>query len=112
MPDKAISTESLSHETRTFPPPPEAVKRAHLNAAQFDQMYQRSIREPEKFWLEQARTLDWFKEPHHARKFTWDTHARKIEHMWFEDGKLNVTVNCLDRQLDKRANQTAISWQG
>jgi acetyl-CoA synthetase len=108
----AISTDSLSQESRTFPPSPEVVQRAHLNAAQFDALYQRSLREPESFWLEQARTLDWFKAPRHARKFTWDTNARKIEHTWFADGQLNVTANCLDRHLASRGRQTAIIWQG
>ncbi len=112
MPDKAISTESLQQEGRTFPPSTEVVKHAHLNAAQFDALYQRSIREPEKFWLEQAQTLEWFKAPTHACKFTWDTATRKIEHTWFEDGQLNVTTNCLDRHLKTRGNQTAIIWQG
>ena len=111
-PNKTISTESLQHEGRMFPPPPEVVKRALLNAAQFDQLYQRSLREPDKFWLEQARTLEWFKPPTVARKFTWDTDARKIQHTWFEDGELNLSVNCLDRHLKIRGNQTAIIWQG
>ena len=108
----AISTQSLSHESRRFPPSPEAVGCALLNAAQFDAEYARSVREPEKFWLEQAETLAWSKRPGHARKFTWDTAARKIEHTWFEDGALNVTTNCLDRHLKTRGNQTAIIWQG
>ena len=50
--------------------------------------------------------------PKHARKFNWDTNARKVEHTWFEDGQLNVTINCLDRHLPARGHQTAIIWQG
>jgi acetyl-CoA synthetase len=110
---KAISTESLQQEGRTFPPSPEVVKRAHLNAEQYDAMYRRSINEPEKFWLEQARTLEWSKPPTMARKFTWDTDARKIQHTWFEDGELNVSVNCLDRHLKTATrDKVAIIWQG
>jgi acetyl-CoA synthetase len=112
MSQKSISTESLSHESRTFPPSAEAVKRAHINTAQYDALYQRSIREPEKFWLEQVQTLEWFKKPTVASKHIWDTDARKIEHTFFEDGQLNVTTNCLDRHLKTRGNQTAIIWQG
>jgi acetyl-CoA synthetase len=112
MQNKAISTESLSHESRTFPPSPEVLKRALLDAKQFDALYENSIREPEKFWLEQAQSLEWFKQPTHARKFDWHTDARKIQHTWFEDGQLNVTTNCLDRHLKTRGNQTAIIWQG
>jgi acetyl-CoA synthetase len=109
---QTISTESLSQESRTFPPSPEVVKHALLNQKQFDALYERSIREPEKFWLEQAQSLEWFKPPTVAGKHTWDTDARKIEHTFFEDGQLNVTVNCLDRHLAKRGHQTAIIWQG
>ena len=112
MSDKTISTESLQHAGRTFPPAAEVVKHAHLNAAQFDALYRRSINEPEQFWLEQANTLDWFKKPTVAGKHTWDTAARKIEHTFFEDGQLNITTNCLDRHLKTRGQQTAIIWQG
>jgi acetyl-CoA synthetase len=110
--NKAISTESLSHESRMFPPSPEVLKRALLNAKQFDALYENSIREPEKFWLGQAKTLEWIKPPTVARQFVWDTDARKIQHTWFEDGQLNITTNCLDRHLKTRGNQTAIIWQG
>ena len=113
MSDKAISTDSLQQAGHTFPPSPEVVKHALLNAAQFDALYQRSLREPDKFWLEQARTMDWFKQPTVALKHTWDTAARKIEHTWFEDGQLNVTVNCLDRHLKTATrDKVAIIWQG
>ena len=112
MSQSTISTESLQQQGRTFPPSPEVVQHAHLNRAQFNALYERSIREPEKFWLEQAKTLEWFKPPTVARKFDWNTAARKIEHTWFEDGQLNLTVNCLDRHLKTRGNQTAIIWQG
>ena len=111
--NKAISTESLSHESRTFPPSPEVLKRALLNAEQFNTLYQRSIREPEKFWLEQANALDWFKKPTVTGKFIWDTAAKKIEHTFFEDGQLNLTVNCLDRHVKtKLRDKIAIIWQG
>ncbi|HTV61958.1 MAG TPA: AMP-binding protein, partial [Verrucomicrobiae bacterium] len=109
---ESISTDSLSHENRKFPPAAEVRQRALLNAAQFDALYQRSVHESEKFWLEQARMLEWFKPPKHALKFEWNTDARKIEHTWFADGQLNVSVNCLDRHLKTRGHQTAILWQG
>ena len=110
---KTISTDSLMHESRTFPPSPEVKKRALLNAEQFDALYQQSLREPDKFWLEQANALEWFKTPTVAGKFTWDTAARKIEHTWFEDGQLNLTVNCLDRHVKtKLRDKVAIIWQG
>jgi acetyl-CoA synthetase len=113
MSHKTISTESLQHEGRTFPPSPEVVKHALLNAEQFNALYERSVREPDKFWLEQADALDWFKKPTVAGKFIWDTEARKIQHTFFEDGELNLTVNCLDRHVKtKLRDKVAIIWQG
>jgi len=110
---KTVSTSSLLQENRTFPPSSEVVKRAYINAEQYKQMYERSIKEPDKFWLEQCRTLEWFKKPTVGRKYVWDTAARKIQHSWFEDGQLNVTVNCLDRHLKtKTRDKIAILWQG
>ena len=109
---KPVSTQSLQQDGQKFPPSPEAVKRAWINADQYRQMYERSVNEPEKFWLEQANELDWFKKPTQACRFTWDTAARKIEHTWFADGQLNLSVNCLDRHLKTRGNKTAIIWQG
>jgi acetyl-CoA synthetase len=113
MNNQVISTDSLSHEHRTFPPSPETIHRAYLNAAQFAALYQRSIQEPDAFWLEQARTLEWFKPPTVALKYNWQTDARLIEHTCFEDGQLNVTSNCLDRHLStKNRDKVAIIWQG
>jgi acetyl-CoA synthetase len=110
---KTVSTASLQQEGRTFPPPADAVKRAYLNAAQYQQMYDQSVNEPDKFWLEQAGTLEWVKPPTKARWYNWDTAARKIEHTWFEDGVLNVSVNCLDRHVKAGlGDKIALVFQG
>ncbi|MCX7865831.1 MAG: acetate--CoA ligase [Limisphaera sp.] len=107
------STVSLLQEHRTFPPPPEFVQQAYINAEQYRQMYERSIREPDAFWLEQCEMLEWYKKPTVARKYVWNTRERKIHHTWFEDGVLNVSVNCLDRHVrNGRANKVALIWQG
>jgi acetyl-CoA synthetase len=107
-----VSTSSLLQENRTFPPSPDVVKRAYINGQQYQQMYERSIKQSDAFWLEQAQTLTWVKAPTEGRKYVWDTKARKIEHTWFKDGQLNVSVNCLDRHLADKANQVALIWQG
>ena len=75
---QAISTDSLMTEDRTFPPSAEAVARAHIDAATYQEMYDRPIKDPDGFWLDQARDLTWFKEPTVACQYTWDTAARKI----------------------------------
>ena len=113
MPNQAISTDSLLQESRIFPPSPDILQRAHLKAAEYNALYERSVRDSDAFWLEQAQTLDWLKPPTVARKYTWDTDARIIRHTWFEDGQLNLTVNCLDRHLKtKTRDKIAILWQG
>ena len=100
-------------EGRTFPPSPEVAQRAFINAEQYQKMYEHSIKDPDGFWLEQAATLDWFKTPTKGRKYIWNTSAKIVEHTWFEDGQLNVTVNCLDRHLkSKTRDKTALIWQG
>lgn len=111
---ESISVDSLMTERRVFPPPVQLSEHAHVKSIdQYREMYQRSIDEPESFWMEQAETLDWIKKPTLARQFTWDTQARKIEHTWFADGELNVSYNCLDRHLKtERATKKAIIWQG
>ena len=105
---------SLMTESRTFPPPEEITKRAYISSdAQYKEMWNRSIKDPDGFWLEQAKTLSWFKEPTQSLEYTWDTKARKIEHTWFADGQLNVSYNCLDRHLGTPiAKKTALLWQG
>ncbi len=110
--EKAIN--SLMTESRTFPPPEEITKRAYISSdAQYKEMWNRSIKDPDGFWLEQAKTLSWFKEPTKSLEYTWDTGARKIEHTWFADGQLNVSYNCLDRHLGTPiAKKTALLWQG
>ena len=115
MPDskKPISTDSLLTENRTFPPSATVVDRAHLTSESYDDMYRRSIEDSDGFWMEQAKTLDWFRPPTVARQHTWDTKGRKVEHTWFADGQLNASSNCLDRHLGTAvADKPAIVWQG
>ncbi len=110
--EKGLS--SLMGEGQSFPPPPEIQKDAHIKSMeQYQQMWDESINNPDKFWLEQAKTLDWFKEPTKSLEYTWDTKSRTIKHTWFEDGQINVTVNCLDRHLGTPTeNKVALIWQG
>ncbi len=109
---KAIT--SLMTEDRKFAPPASVAAKAHIGSMkQYQQMWEQSINAPDKFWLEQAKSLTWFKEPKKGLEYTWDTKNRKIEHTWFADGQLNVSYNCLDRHLKTAAaKKTAIIWQG
>jgi len=94
---------------KVYPVKPEIAKRAHINAETYQFMYQRSINEPERFWSEQAeKFLSWSKPWTKVLDYNYPKgHIR-----WFEGGKLNVSVNCLDRHLATRADQAAIIWEG
>jgi acetyl-CoA synthetase len=106
--------DSLMSENRTFSPPENIKANAYVNSIeQYQKMWEQSINEPDKFWLEQAKTLHWFKKPSKSLEYTWDTKNRTIKHTWFADGKLNVSYNCLDRHLGTPiAKKTALIWQG
>ncbi len=106
--------KSLMQENRKFPPPENIQSNAFIaDTEQYQQMWEQSINDPDAFWLEQAKTLSWFKEPTKSLEYNWDTQNRKIEHTWFSDGQLNITVNCLDRHMGTpTADKTAILWQG
>jgi acetyl-CoA synthetase len=89
---------------------PDAIAaNAHIDAVRYRELYERSLRDPEGFWAEQARQfLNWAKPWDRVKEC--DFHTGRIR--WFEGGKLNVSVNCLDRHLATRADQTAILWEG
>jgi acetyl-CoA synthetase len=88
---------------------PEAAARAHITEEKYQEMYARSIADPDGFWAEQAREfVTWFKEWDQVQN--WNYHEGKIR--WFEGAKLNVSYNCLDRHLETRADQVAIIWEG
>jgi len=114
MKEENKSLSNLSSEMRTFAPPPALAEKAHIRSSQqYQEWYDRSVEDPDGFWLEQAETLEWFRKPTLAGKYTWDTRNRKIEHTWFEDGELNVSYNCLDRHLNtSTAQKAALVWQG
>ena len=89
---------------------PPKVESGAFSPRRREEMYNRSLAEPERFWLEQARRLDWMKPPTMAREYSFkrgDVHIR-----WFADGALNVSANCLDRHLEKLGDKVAILWQG
>ena len=96
-------------DTSLFPVPESAARAAWIDAAGYARMYERSIRDPDGFWREEGKRLHWMK-PYTKVKntsFTGDIHIK-----WYEDGTLNAAYNCIDRHLAKRANQTAIIWEG
>ncbi|MEJ1970691.1 MAG: acetate--CoA ligase [Rhizomicrobium sp.] len=93
-----------------IPVPREWKERALIDAAAYDAMYARSLADPDAFWAEQARRIDWIKPFTKVKDVSWDPDNLYIK--WYEDGALNVSANCIDRHLPARAKQTAIIWEG
>ncbi|MGB0556456.1 MAG: acetate--CoA ligase [Paracoccaceae bacterium] len=94
----------------TYPPSEEFVKSAHVDAKGFAEMYAASVSDPEAFWGEHGKRVDWMKPFSKVKNVTY-THP-DVSIKWYEDGTLNVTANCVDRHLATRRDQTAILWEG
>ncbi len=96
-------------QEKVYPVPADFAANAHINNARYQEMYRRSVDETEAFWAEQAEQFVSWYQPW-DKVLEWDFHAGSIR--WFEGAELNVSYNCVDRHLEKRADQTAIIWEG
>lgn len=101
--------ESVSHEHRKFHPHPDFVNAAHISGLDaYQEMYAKSIEQPEAFWAEAASELHWFKR--------WDTVLDESEapfYKWFDGAQTNLSYNCLDRHIEAgRGDKIAIHWEG
>jgi acetyl-CoA synthetase len=97
-------TDKIIHEV-----PASFAKTAHVNEAQYQILYQRSIKKPAEFWGEQAKQFISWDTPWQTVK-SGDFEKGNVE--WFTGGKLNPCYNCIDRHLPTRKDQTAIIWEG
>ncbi len=98
-------------EQKVYPVKQEFADSAWINNDKYQQMYQQSIINPDGFWREQAeQRIDWMRPFTKVRNVSFDDH--NVDIRWFEDGTLNASVNCLDRHLETRGDQTAIIWEG
>jgi acetyl-CoA synthetase len=89
--------------------PADFAKRAHVDAAKYEEMYKASVADPDAFWGEHGKRIDWIKPYSKVKNTNFD--FGKVDIRWFEDGTLNVAANCTDRHLAKRGGQTAIIWE-
>ena len=96
-------------ESAVYPVPEQWKENAWINQDRYKAMYQQSIENPDQFWAEQAAEFLQWESPWQTVR---DVDFSKGEATWFGGGKLNVAVNCIDRHLAKRADQTAIIWEG
>ncbi|MEX0444757.1 acetate--CoA ligase [Xenorhabdus sp. SGI246] len=92
------------------PIPADIAETALINKQQYRQDYQWSLQDPEGFWGEKGKILDWIRPYTKVKNSSFDPGHISIR--WFEDGTLNLSTNCLDRHLQERGDQTAIIWEG
>ncbi|SIS46877.1 acetate--CoA ligase [Neptunomonas antarctica] len=95
---------------KIYPVNPEVAAQAHIDNAKYEAMYEQSVNDPDAFWGEHGKRLDWFKPYTKVKNTSFDPHNVNIR--WFEDGTLNASYNCLDRHLETRGDQVAIIWEG
>ncbi len=93
-----------------YPVPADVAKDALIDNDTYLSMYKQSVEDPDGFWGEQGKRLDWIKPYTKVKNTSYDYHNVSIK--WFEDGELNVSANCIDRHLETRGDQTAIIWEG
>ena len=97
-------------EDRLFAPDRETAANALIDADGYKAMYAESIADPDAFWAEHGKRIDWIKPYSQISDVSYDTGDLHIN--WFADGTLNAAANCLDRHLATRGDQTAIIWEG
>jgi acetyl-CoA synthetase len=100
-----VSLEEFGYEV-----PEGWAERAYADASKYKDMYDFSVSEPDKFWDYHGRRINWIKPYTVVKNTSFDPGRVSIK--WFEDGTTNVSMNCIDRHLAQRADQTAIVWEG
>ena len=95
---------------KLFKVPAEWAKNSYINQSSYEAKYKNSIDNNEKFWAEEGKRIHWFKPYTKTKEVTYST--KKVSIKWFYDGTTNVSYNCIDRHLPKRAKQTAIIFEG
>lgn len=95
--------------SKTYVPSASMAANAHVDAAKYDEMYAASVNNPDAFWAEHGKRLDWIKPFTKVKNVSFE--PGNIDIKWFEDGTLNIAANCVDRHLATRGSQTAIIFE-
>jgi acetyl-CoA synthetase len=95
---------------KLFKVPADWAKNSYVNQSSYEGKYKESINNNEKFWADEGKRIHWFKPYTKIKEVTYST--KKVSIKWFYDGTTNVSYNCIDRHLPKRAKQTAIIFEG
>jgi acetyl-CoA synthetase len=96
-------------EIHVHPVPEDFARKAHIDNDGYLKMYRASVDDPETFWAEHGKRIDWIKPYSQVKDVDY---ANKVHIRWFHDGTLNASANCIDRHLATRGDQTAIIWEG
>ena len=96
--------------SKVYPVDPSFAAASRLRHDDYERLYAESVSDPEGFWARVGQRLDWIKPPTKIKNVSFDKNDLHIR--WYEDGELNVSANCLDRQLAKRGDKVAIIFEG
>jgi acetyl-CoA synthetase len=96
-------------DDQVFPVPAAFAASAHINKKKYQEMYKRSVEDPEGFWGEHGKRIDWIKPYTKVKDCSYQA---PVHIKWYYDGTLNACANCIDRHLKTRGDQTAILWEG
>lgn len=96
-------------EQQLYAVPEHWAANAKVDRDAYEALYAAAAADPDAFWLEEAKRLDWIKAPTVAGDWSFDEDDFHIQ--WFKDGVLNVSANCIDRHLPERGDQVAIIWE-
>jgi len=105
-----IEIWEIQMNNKTYPVSAEAAKHAHIDKAGYEAMYASSVADPDAFWMQEGKRIDWIKP--YTKAGNWTHEHPDVSIKWFEDGTLNVSANCIDRHLATRGDQIAIIWEG
>ena len=100
----------MSQDVSNHPVPEAFAKQANLTPEKYAEMYKASVEDPEGFWAEHGKRIEWMEPFTQVKDVSWD--KKDLHVRWFADGTLNVTESCLDRQLETRGDKPAIIWEG
>ena len=100
----------MSDASKTYPVPADFAAKANLTPEKYREMYAASIADPEAFWAEQGKRLDWMTPYTVVKDVSWETGDLHVK--WYSDGVLNVSANCIDRHLATRGDKAAFIWEG
>ena len=99
----------MTEDVKVYKPSKSFVSSANLTLEKYNDMYNSSLENPEKFWGEHGKRLKWITEYTKVKNVSWNKEDLNIE--WYSDGTLNVSENCIDRHLDERGDKVAIIWE-